>query len=90
VSAFHADVVVDAHAGQHRDLFPAQPLYPTVATVGRQARLLRGDPGPPGYEEVVDLRTRVHTLHRMRTDQSKGGTGVTCKNRNSPGVPGRP
>jgi hypothetical protein len=60
VAAFHPDVVVDADPGEHRDLLPAQSCHPAVAAVGGQAGLLRGNPRPPGGEELADLRSVVH------------------------------
>ena len=47
VAALHADVVVDGHPGQHRDLLASQPLDSAVAAVGRESGLLRGDARPP-------------------------------------------
>jgi hypothetical protein len=48
VSPLQAGVVVDAHPGQQRDFFPAEPWNAPVAAVGGQACLLRRDPGSPG------------------------------------------
>ena len=40
VSSFHADVVVDADAGEQSDLLAPEPLHPTVAAaVGGQPSL---------------------------------------------------
>ena len=48
VASLKPGVVLDADAGQDGDLSAAQAGHPPVAAVVRQARLLRGDPGPPG------------------------------------------
>ena len=61
VPAFHADVVIDAHPGEQRDLFAPQPLDPAVvSTVG-------GSPACAGeirsrreIEELADLVSVVH------------------------------
>jgi hypothetical protein len=47
VAAFHADVVVHGHAGEHRDFFPAQSLDPPVPAVRGEPGLAGGDPCPP-------------------------------------------
>ena len=60
VPALEAGVVVDADAGEHRDLLAAQPGNATGATEDRQARLLRRDPGPPRGQELADLAPVVH------------------------------
>ena len=60
VAAFHPDVVVDADSRKQRDLFSAQSCYPAGAAVGGQASLGGSDSGPPGGEELADLRSVVH------------------------------
>jgi hypothetical protein len=58
VAAFEAGVVVDADAGQHRDLLPAQPLDPAVRAVERQPGLVGSDPGAARDQELADLPLR--------------------------------
>ena len=58
-------------------VFAAQPAHPPVAAVDEQARLLRGDPGPPGDEEVADLASAVHAYDATRAAAEKGGPAVT-------------
>ena len=41
--ALEARVVLDADAGEHRDLFAPQALHPTLGAVGGQARLVGGE-----------------------------------------------
>jgi hypothetical protein len=77
VAALQPDVVVDADAGQHRDLFASQPGHPPVAPVGRQARLLRCDLGTPGDEEVTDLVAAVHGYEATRDGVELGGPAIT-------------
>src|SRR3954453_4341214 len=74
VATFQPGVVVDADAGEQRDLLPAQPAHPAVAAVHGQASLLRGDPGAPGGEEIADLRPVVHGLDATSEPRSAGGS----------------
>jgi hypothetical protein len=63
VAAFELGVVVDADPGQHGDFLAAQARDAPVTAVGGQAGLLRGDPGPPGGQEIPDLAPAVHASH---------------------------
>jgi hypothetical protein len=83
LAALQAPVVVDAHAGQRRDLLAAQAGDPSPA-VGRQAGLLGRDLRPPGGEELGDVVGGVHGLGLPRrvglrtactltVDPSRGG-----------------
>lgn len=65
IAPFELGVVVDADSGQHGDLFAAQPRDTPVAAVGDQPGLVRGDPGPPGGQELADLAPAVH-ITRLR------------------------
>jgi hypothetical protein len=60
VAALELCVVLDADPCQHRHLLAAQAGDATPATVGRQADLFRGDPGPAAGQELPDL------VHDMR------------------------
>src|SRR4029077_5223049 len=60
VPALEPGVVVDADAGEQRDLLTAKPRNAAVVTVDRQAGLVRRDLGSPGGQEVADLAPRVH------------------------------
>jgi hypothetical protein len=62
----HPDSVAARHAPprasrrQQRDLFTTQSLDPAVAAIGGQPGLVRGDPRPPGGEELAHLNSVVH------------------------------
>ncbi len=84
VAAFQPGVIVDADPGQQRDFPPAQPGHAAAATVAGQARLLRGDPGPPRGQEVTDLAPAVHALHGMPRPSGFGGPVGTRSTRHSP------
>ena len=73
IPPLQAGVVVDADPGQERDFLAAQPGDTPVAAVGGQARLLRGDPGPPGDQEVADLVPVVHAYNRTFRPRRAGG-----------------
>jgi hypothetical protein len=77
VAAFQANVVIDAHPGQHRDLFAAEPGHPPVTAVDRQARLLRCDLGAPGDEEITNLVSAVHGSDATRGGAELGGPAIT-------------
>ena len=64
VPPLQARVVVGAHAGQHGDLLPAQPLDAAPAAVKRDPRLAGGEPVPAAGEEVADLVPVVHAFDR--------------------------
>ena len=85
IAALHPDVVVDAHAGQQRDLFSPQPLdAPVTAAVGGQPGLTGSDPNAAGGEEVTDLGMVVHGVQGRPGSACEGGTGSTWKSRHSP------
>src|SRR3954466_9620933 len=92
VPTFQPGVVVDADAGEQRDLLPAQPAHPAVAAVHGQASLLRGDSGAPGSEEIADLRPVVHDLDATSEPRSAGGSVSTWVSRHchAPTPPGCP
>src|SRR3954452_6423991 len=95
VAALQADVVLRGDPDQERRLLPAQSRHPAaVSAVGGKARLLRGDPGPAGAEELPDLGPdsvagawlrggHAHTLRRP--GPMWGSLPVTP----TPGTPGR-
>src|SRR6266511_2870352 len=58
--ALEPRVVLDADTGQHRDLFASQAGDTTVAAVGGQRGLLRGDLRSPRDQEVADVVPAVH------------------------------
>jgi hypothetical protein len=60
VAPLELGVVLDADPDQVGDLAAAQPRHAPVAAEGRKARLLRGDLGPSGAEEDLDLGAVVH------------------------------
>jgi hypothetical protein len=76
VSAFKARVVLDAHAGQHGDLFAAQPGNAT-STVGRQPGLLGREPGAAGGQELPDLGLGLRSAWVSRTASGSIGSSVT-------------
>ena len=77
VPALEARVVVDAHAGEHRDLLPAQAGHAPVRAPGGQPGLLRGDPGPAGREEVPGLVAVVHGVDATADRPGQGGPAGT-------------
>ena len=60
VAALEPRVVVDADAGEERDLLPAQARDAACTAEDGQARLLRGDLGAPRGQELAELGLRVH------------------------------
>ena len=73
VSSLHADVVVDAHPGEQRDLFAPQALHPAVAAaVGGQPGLGGRDALAPREEELADLGSVIHELHGKRGPGARG------------------
>src|SRR5215212_11056361 len=91
-AAFEPGVVIDADAGEQRDLLPAQPSHPAVAAVHRQASPLRSDLGAPGGEEIADLRPVVHDVDATAEPRSAGGSTSTWVSRDChpPALPGCP
>ena len=62
IAAFQSHVVVDRDAGEHRDLFAAQPCDAAVAAVRGESRLLGREPGTARAQELLHLRTNFsHT-----------------------------
>src|SRR5699024_787173 len=59
IPALHPRVVLDAHAGEHRDLLAAQAGH-TTAGAADDARLLRSDPIPARAQEVRDRCSMIH------------------------------
>ena len=70
-AAFELGVVLDAHAGKHRDLGAAQPGDAPVRACG-QARLLRRELRPARHQELAHLASVVHAAQR-RSDASGEG-----------------
>jgi len=77
VAALQPGVVVDAHSGEHCDFLPAQPGHPPVTAVGRQTCPFRGDPGPPGDQEVANLIPVVHDHDAIGAAAAVGGPAIT-------------
>ena len=77
VAAFEAGVVVDAHPGEQGDFLAAQAGDPAGTAVDRQPRLLRGDLGASGGQEVPDLGSAVHVLDATSATAKLGGSGIT-------------
>ena len=74
VAALEPGVVVDAHPGEHGDLFASQAGHPPVAVVGRQSDLLGCDAGAAGGEELAHVVPVVHDGHA--TTGPAGSWGV--------------
>src|ERR687897_2423447 len=94
VAALEPRVVVDAHAGEERDLFPPEPGNAAVLPVPGKAGLVRGDPRAPGSQELADLAAGVHGTRvrpsgwRWEALPVPGSTGsVTRRSRVFPWVP---
>ena len=79
VAALHADVVVDRHPGEHRDLFAPQTLDPAVAAVRREARLLGRDPRTPRAQELADLAAQVDRGHASTVGTPCCTVGRYCR-----------
>jgi hypothetical protein len=61
IAALESGVVVDADAGEQRDLLAAKAGDAArAAAVGAEPRLLRRDPRAPRGQELADLVPRVH------------------------------
>src|ERR1700686_3928994 len=73
------EAVVVAHTapGQLFAFLAAQAGDPPSAPVGRQARLLRSDSGPPGGQELPDVVPAVHTSQATVTRPGYGCTAST-------------
>ncbi len=83
VPALEVGVVVDAHPGEQRRLFPAEPGDAAVAAVGRQARLVRREPGPPGSQELANLAPVVHGFQGTTAPTALAGSGITWNARHA-------
>jgi hypothetical protein len=81
MAAFEADVVVDADAGEHGDLFAAQARHAPVAAVSGQAGLLRGDPGAAGGQELADVALGTHAVQAKPDGPGVGGPVSTGNGR---------
>ena len=62
IAALETRVVVDADAGQKRDLLAAEPGHAPRSAVRAQPCLLRRDLRPPGGQELANLVPRVHDV----------------------------
>jgi hypothetical protein len=62
LSPLQTGVVLGADAGEHGDLFAAQPGDAPVAAPGRESGLLRGDLGSPRDQKLADLAAVVHVF----------------------------
>jgi hypothetical protein len=82
-SSLEADVVIDAHPGEQRDLLSTKAENATLVAVGGQAGLIRGDPRAPGRQEVAHLAPVVHAFDGTSRRPALGGTAVTWFERNS-------
>ena len=86
VAALEAGVVVDADAGEDRDLFAAQAGDAAPATAVRgQAGLLGRDPGSPGGQELADLVLGVHVTDGTPLSAGEGACQYLDQQGRSPG-----
>ena len=81
IAALEARVVVDADAGQKRDLFPAEPRHSPRPAVRAQPRLLRRDLPAPGGQEFPRLAPRVHDVETNAAPRTVRGPADTWFNR---------
>jgi len=90
VAAFEADVVLDAHAGEQRDLLAAQAGHASATAEVGQSRLSRGEPGPPSGQELADVALSVHASTIRPRTQGEGVPAINRIGRVSlrPGPPG--
>lgn len=83
VSPLKADVVIDAHPGEHRDFLAAQPGHAPVAAVDRQSGLLGRDPCAAGGQELPHVVAVCHGIHATPPPRGEGGTDITCNDSDS-------
>jgi hypothetical protein len=83
VPPLQTGVVVHTHTGEQRDFLPAKSGKAPASAEGRQARLLRDDPGPPRSQELANLVPVVHDLDATATQPPWEGLSV-------PGLTGTP
>src|SRR5690606_41179661 len=72
-SLLQADVVVDAHPGEHRDLFATQTRH-TAPAPGLDAHVLGTDARSPGAQELSQLTVRGHVSTVCARRADKGGS----------------
>lgn len=87
MAAFELGVVVAGDPGQEGDLVALEPGHPApVGGVRLESRLLRGDLGPPGREELLNLDPDIadgaagfvlvtHATHPTSGDLGEGVPG---------------
>ncbi len=79
---FQPGVVLGAHPGQAGRLITAQTGHPADPAVGGQPRLVGGDPGPAGAQEIGELATTVIHPSSVTGEGgphgTPGGTASTC------------
>ena len=76
VAALETGVVVDAHAGEHRDFFAAQPGHAAVAAVRGEPGLVGGDAVPAGGQELPHFAAMIHDLDGTRRRRCREGLPV--------------
>ena len=77
VSALEPVVVVDAHAGDHREFFAAEAGHAAEPAVDLQPCHFRGEPGAAGLQELLTSLLFV-TISTVRADHVLvGGTAIT-------------
>ena len=81
-AALHPDVIVDRHARQHRDLLTSQSGDSAIASVCREPGFRRGDPSPPGAQELPDLGAQVDGRHGFNVGRAGGSVGGPAGTRN--------
>ena len=81
VAALEPGVVVDADAGEQRDLLAAQARNAPRAAEGGQTRLFGRDPGAPGGQELADLVLGVHDVESSPAPRTLRGPASTWINR---------
>ena len=78
VPSLEADVVLDADAGEGRDLLPAEALHPAVGAVGGQPCLLGGDAGLGETRGTRGCRSSGPRVHATATGRDEGDPASTC------------
>jgi hypothetical protein len=89
VAAFEAGVVLDADAGEHRDLFASEAFDAAVGPIGGQAGLLGVDLVSPRDQELADVVPGVHGVNATSRTCGEGGPASTCLNGDSLDSPTR-
>ena len=77
VAALEANVVLDAHPREQRDLFAAEAGNAATTAEVRQPGLLRRESSPPSGEELTDVAATLHASTLRRYLRARGSLALT-------------